>query len=254
LEAAYNDLQDADQVKAEWIQNVSHELRTPLTSIIGYTDLIIEGDLGPISNEQRDGLDVISSKSRQLARMVEDLLTIQYMDREPLERVVFPLQEIADAAIGVVQTEARKSGIAIVPQYQPDIPDIAVDIKLIQQVFYNLLDNAIKFTQDGGQIVVAIEDVGMALRSTVTDNGIGIPPEEYDKIWRRFYQIDGSMTRQYGGTGLGLSIVREIIEKHHGRVWVESKLGEGSAFSFILPKSGSGGRIGPEYFQQSQDQ
>ncbi|MBN1122127.1 MAG: GAF domain-containing protein [Anaerolineae bacterium] len=254
LEAAYNDLQDADQVKAEWIQNVSHELRTPLTSIIGYTDLIIEGDLGPISNEQRNGLDVISEKSRQLARMVEDLLTIQYMEREPLERVEFPLQEIANAAIGVAQAEARKSGIAIVTQYQPDIPDIAVDVKLIQQVFYNLLDNAIKFTQDGGEIVVAIEDVGMALRSTVSDNGIGIPPEEYDKIWRRFYQVDGSMTRQYGGTGLGLSIVREIIEKHHGRVWVESKLGEGSAFSFILPKTGTDGRTGPEYSRRSQSQ
>jgi signal transduction histidine kinase len=254
LEAAYNDLQEADQVKAEWIQNVSHELRTPLTSIIGYTDLIIEGDLGQISDEQRDGLDVISAKSRQLARMVEDLLTIQYMEREPLERVVFPLHEIANAAIGVVQAEARKSGIEIVTQYQPDIPDIAVDIKLIQQVFYNLLDNAIKFTMDGGQIVVAIEDVGMALRSTVSDNGIGIPPEEYDKIWRRFYQVDGSMTRTYGGTGLGLSIVREIIEKHHGRVWVESKLGEGSSFSFILPKSGTGGRIPTDHARQSKSQ
>lgn len=241
LEAAYNDLREADRVKAEWLQNVSHELRTPLTSVIGYVDLMLEGDFGPVTDEQHEGLAVIGSKSRQLARLVNDLLTIQHVKQESLDLTLVSLADIAEASMRALEPVAEKAGIELVADIEDDLPPLLVDSQLILQVFDNLIGNAIKFSPNGGRVAVRVEDIGPAIQAQVSDEGIGIPPSEHQKIWRRFYQVDGGMTRQYGGTGLGLALVKEIVEKHNGRVWVESAPEQGSSFSFLLPKASVSG-------------
>jgi PAS domain S-box-containing protein len=237
LEAAYNDLREADRTKDEFIQNVSHELRTPLTTIIGYAELMLNQDFGPLTDEQKEGLNVILDKSRQLTQLVEGILAIQEMEREPLRRSLCSIREIAKQAIESVRPLAEAASIQIVTSFPSTLPSVQVDRQRMVQVLENLLTNAIKFSTKGGQVTVAIRDTRLAVQVEVSDQGIGIPAEEHDKIWRRFYQVDGSMTRQYGGAGIGLSIVKHVIEKHGGRVWVESEPGKGSTFAFIIPKS-----------------
>lgn len=236
LEAAYNDLQEADRLKEEWIQNVSHELRTPLTSIVGYAVLLLSGDLGPLTAEQEKGLRIVREQGDQLEQMVEDLLTIQRVEREPLRRALVLLSDVAEAAIKDLSPRAEQAHIEIVADFESPSPQAWVDADLMKQVFLHLLDNAIKFSPHGGQVRVRIEDAGVGIRAEVIDQGIGIPPNEHSKIWRRFYQIDGSMTRPYRGTGLGLAIVKEVVERHNGHVTVISAPGEGSRFLIILPK------------------
>lgn len=237
LEAAYLDLQEADRLKAEWVQNVSHELRTPLTTLIGYIDLMIEKDLGPITDEQYDGLSIMATKSRELRMLVDDILSIQELDRATLTQSATSIIEIARQSIEAKRAEALEGHLQIDFQTPDSLEPIPLDGVRIRQVFDNLLDNAIKFSPDSGTITVLIEDIETAVQVTVRDQGIGIPQDEHDKIWRRFYQVDGSMTRTFGGTGLGLAIVQEIIKGHNGRVWVESTPGKGSTFCFILPKA-----------------
>ncbi len=239
LEAAYNDLQEADRLKAEWIQNVSHELRTPLTSIMGYVDLLLEGDLGPLTDDQREAIEIIIGKGRQLAALVNDMLTIQKIERGQLDRAQVPIQELIDGAVQALEPMAQQTGIKIVTRYRGDPETIYADARLLSQAVEHLLSNAIKFSPKGSEVLIQVEDIGPAVQAEIIDHGIGIPVEEQDKIWRRFYQIDGSMTRQFGGTGLGLAVVKQVIEKHGGRVWVRSEPGNGSHFGFILPKQNS---------------
>jgi PAS domain S-box-containing protein len=241
LEAAYHDLQEADRLKAEWIQNVSHELRTPLTSVIGYIGLMLEGDLGAITPQQRRSLEVIANKSRDLARLVDDILSFQQTEQPPLDRVSVYLPDLAQKSIASIQRAAEENNLEIVTRFGSNLPRVNVDPQQIERVFDNLLSNAVKFSPDGGTITVTIEDIGPAIKTSVIDPGIGIPAHEHGKIWRRFYQVDGSMTRQYGGTGLGLAVVKQTVEGHGGRIWVESEIGQGSTFSFILPKTMSTG-------------
>nr|MBN1228123.1 response regulator [Anaerolineae bacterium] len=236
LEAAYRDLKEADQLKAEWIQNVSHELRTPLTSLIGYIDLMADGDLGPLTEDQQEGIQVMSNQSRQLSRIVEDILLIQAAEHRPMNRSMADLPGIAVAAIAMVKEEIRQNGLQLKTYFDPNLPSLYIDVQQIRQAFSCLLSNAIKFSPSGGIVTVVVEDNGSTIKASVSDQGIGIPAEEHERIWRRFYQIDGSMTRQYGGTGLGLAIARQVISNHSGRIWVESKVGKGSTFSFVLPK------------------
>ena len=224
-------------MKAEWVQNVSHELRTPLTTLIGYIDLILGEDLGPITEEQRDGLNIMSLKSNELRLLVDDILTIQELDRTLLTQTLASVSEIAQEAVEAKQLEAVDSGLLIDLNLPEQLEPIMLDVPRVRQVFDNLLDNAIKFSPGGGTIWVIVEDVETAVQVTVRDEGIGIPPDEHEKIWRRFYQVDGSMTRTYGGTGLGLAIVQQIVKGHNGRVWVESIPGQGSTFTFVLPRS-----------------
>jgi PAS domain S-box-containing protein len=237
LEAAYRDLQEADRLKDELIQNVSHELRTPLTFLVGYADLILNGDFGPLTDEQREALEVVAAKSNHLTRLVEDIIIVQRSETRPLNRVRTSLTQIAEAAIRGAELSAAENGVQLVCDFAPNLPDVMVDSGRMGEVFDNLLSNAIKFSPNGGQVTITMQDLGAALRVEMRDQGIGIPADQHDKIWRRFYQVDGSATRHFGGTGLGLAIVKSIVEAHGGNVWVESVSGQGSTFFFTVPKS-----------------
>lgn len=236
VEAAYNDLQEADRLKAEWVQNVSHELRTPLTSIIGYMDLLMAGDLGSMSEEQMEGLTVVRGKSQELSNLVEDILRVQRMEQEVLHREPVSIPQLVAQIGRSMQSEFEKAEVTLETDFPADLPTVPADVESIRQVLRNLLDNALKFSPGGERVTVRARDLGPAIQVDVIDQGIGIPASEHDKIWRRFYQVDGSMTRKYSGTGLGLAIVKEAVEKHGGRVWVESEPGGGSIFTFLLPR------------------
>ena len=237
MEQAYNRLQEAERVREEVIQNVSHEFRTPLALIVGYINLLLEGELGSLNEEQERALQMISHRSWQLTNLVESLLTARHLSTGQLELAPTSLAELAMMSVETMREIARRRGIEIVTRFDGGLPEIIADRGLLLEVFDNLLGNAIKFSPNGGTITLTIRELETAVQVSIVDQGIGIPPEEQEKIWDRFYQVDGTTTRQYGGMGLGLSIVKRIIEKHGGRVWVESEPGRGSTFSFILPRN-----------------
>jgi signal transduction histidine kinase len=237
LERAYQRLREADQLKDELIQNVSHELRTPLTYIKSYAELLIDGELGVLSGEQIKSLSIISRKVDHLDQLIGDIVSLEVISKATLERTPANLGELGNMALEDCRPAATKAGVELKSDIQRRLPTIQVDVPRIVEVFDNLLDNAIKFSPNGGRITLRVREDGEFLRAEVIDTGIGIPPDKYSRIFERFYQVDGSSTRRFRGVGLGLAIVQRIVQAHGGTVGVESELGKGSVFHFTLPKN-----------------
>jgi signal transduction histidine kinase len=237
LEQAYKELQEVDRLKDELVQNVSHELRTPLTFIKGYVELLLEEDLGLLNETQRESLTIVADKTNALTRLVSDIIYLQQVEWESLQFSLQDMREMARLALQSCEVAAVTAGISLRLEAEANMPPIPVDRDRINQVFDNLLGNAIKFSPRGGTIIIEVQDAGDLLQLGVRDTGVGIPGDKLDKVFDRFYQVDGSATRRFGGAGLGLAIARRIVEAHGGRIWVESEVGRGSAFRFILPKT-----------------
>jgi len=236
LRRAYEELKELDRLKSQFVQNISHELRTPLTFIKGYVDLFLDEALGPINDRQRQSLEVVSRKTEAITRLVNDIITLQEIEALPLKKSVISLRDLLKMIVASAQATAINAGIAL----QASIPDVpmwvlADDDRLIQ-VFDNLIGNAIKFSPHGGTIAIRAYPQEDQWVVAVQDNGIGIPADKLDRIFERFYQVDGSSTRRFGGTGLGLAIAKEIVIAHQGRIWAESVLGKGSTFFVSLPQ------------------
>jgi PAS domain S-box-containing protein len=236
LERAYNELKELDRLKSEFVQNVSHELRTPLTFVKAYVELMLDGTLGKINERQRESLRIVSERTNTLTRLVRDIIALQQIEQGTLHLSLVNPGEIARMSMLGAEPTARQAGIELKVDIPPDLPLVLGDRDRLNQVFDNLLGNAIKFSPDGGEVTIRMWDAGEVVEASISDTGIGIPTEELEKIFERFYQVDGSTTRRFGGTGLGLAIVKRIVEAHGGRVWAESDLGHGSTFFFTLPK------------------
>ena len=236
LEQAYRELQEIDRLKDELVQNVSHELRTPLTFIKGYVELLMEQEMGPLTETQREALSIVTEKTNALTRLVSDIIFLQQVERESLDLAPHNMRDVASLALHSCEIASGSAGITLRLEAPPDLNPILIDRDRISQVFDNLLGNAIKFSPRGGTITIAVEDFGDRLRMSVADTGVGIPADKLIKIFDRFYQVDGSATRRFGGAGLGLAIAKRIVEAHGGEIWVESTVGIGSKFSFTLPK------------------
>ena len=235
LEAAYAQLKRADQLKEELIQNVSHELRTPLTFIKGYVQLILTGEMGPLSPRQRKSLGVVERKTDHLARLVNDFVTLETVSPQTLHLEEICLKKLANTALDICRPAALSANVDLRAEF-PDEPCLVLaDSSRVSQVFDNLLSNALKFSPEGGMVTVHLERAGDWVRVEVIDTGIGIAPDKHDSVFERFYQVDGSARRRFGGAGLGLAIVKRIVEAHGGEVGVESDLGVGSTFYFTLP-------------------
>ncbi|RLC82722.1 MAG: hypothetical protein DRI61_01525 [Chloroflexi bacterium] len=237
LKRAYEELKEFSRMRSEFIQNVSHELRTPLTFIKGYVELLLEGAMGPLTKEQREALEVVSEKADAITRLVEDIIVLQRAESEKLLLAPVSLEEIARRAVQGAWVAARKGGIEFKLEIPPNLPLVMGDKTRLMEVFDNLISNAIKFSPNGGVITIRLSDDDDFVRAEVEDMGIGIPEDKLDKIFERFYQVDGSTTRRFGGVGLGLAIVKSIVEAHGGKVWVKSELGKGSTFYFTIPKA-----------------
>jgi signal transduction histidine kinase len=236
LAQAYAELKEADRLKDEVVQNVSHELRTPLTFVKGYVQLLLEGNGGPLAEEQKDYLSIVSEKTDIITGLVSDIMFLQQADRMPGNKTPVSLTKLAWRALRGCAATAEKAELTLVENLPEDIPPVTGSEGRLLQVFDNLLGNAIKFSPAGGTITVTVEDAGPMVRASVSDQGIGVPKDQQERIFERFYQVNGSARRRFSGAGLGLAIVKRIVETHGGEVWVESEQGQGSTFHFTVPK------------------
>jgi signal transduction histidine kinase len=242
LRRALDRLTELNQLKANLISNVSHELRTPLAHIKGYTELLLEEQLGELPKEQKDALVVVQRASERLERLIEDLIEYSTASREGISIKVEPLElgALSASAVERSKVKAEKAGVQIVLDIDPAMPRLIADRDRIQWVIYQLIDNAVKFTPPGGQVQVRAEgEIGHGL-IRVIDTGIGIPGERLEEIFEPFHQLDGSPTRRFGGTGLGLSLVKLILDAHGSELKVDSHEGHGSTFWFELPLAETG--------------
>jgi signal transduction histidine kinase len=239
LEKAYIELQEIDRLKDELVQNVSHELRTPLTFVKGYVEMLLDGDMGQINERQRESLSIVAEKTNAITRLVSDIIFLQQIEHESLELAELDMAQVVRRAMQSNQASATAAHLTLTSPITPDLAPAYADRDRVNQVLDNLIGNAIKFSPQGGEITVQLEDAGEMLQVSVSDSGIGIPEEQVERIFERFYQVDGSATRKFGGAGLGLAIVKRIVEAHGGRIWVKSQLGRGSTFFFTLPKARS---------------
>jgi len=235
LEQAYEAMKEVNRLKTELVQNISHELRTPLTFIKGYVELLLDGTLGQLQPKQGDALRIISERTAIVVRLVSDIITLQKTEMGQFSFFPCHVEAVICQAIEGARASADRAGTVLCQDIPDHLPLVMADHDRILQVFDNLLTNAIKFSPDGGTITVRSEAQPGHVLVEVEDHGIGIPEDKIEKVFERFYQVDGSMTRRFGGTGLGLAIVKQIVEAHGGRVWVKSKLNEGSTFFFTLP-------------------
>ena len=226
---------ELDRLKNEFIQNVSHELRTPLALIRGYAEMLDSGALGELDDEQQKPVSIVARRSRSLSELVNDFTAILALEAHEMKPATVNLAEIVREALVDFQTWADQKQITLQGTVRAGAPAVMGEGLQLHKVVDNLLSNALKFTPDGGKVTVFLDYGATDLTLQVSDTGIGIPPDELERIFDRFYQVDGSVRRRYGGTGLGLALVKEIVEAHGGTVAVQSEIGQGSVFSFTLP-------------------
>ncbi len=236
LTGTVEELQRASRLKDQFLQNVNHELRTPLTSIVGWTDLFDEDPIEPQTLQR--GLRQIRQSSRLLLALIDDLLDLARLDRGTLtlDWKAVALPDIIGRTIETVRLMAEARGIRLLQAPLPEeVASVRADPLRLQQILWNLLVNAIKFTPRFGRIIVRVEREAERFLVSVEDDGAGIPPGELPHIFERFRQVDGSATRRHPGMGIGLSLARNLVELHGGTIWAESTLGQGSRFTFSLP-------------------
>ncbi len=245
LERDRVELKELDILKSAFLANVSHELRTPMNTIIGYADLLLDRVDGPLNEEQERSLKKVITNARHLLKLINDVLDVSKMEsgKVGLEVKELDLRWLVDSVIPMFEPLINQKGISLSVKTDEGLPIIYGDEERIKQILINLLSNAVKFTHKGEITISArLSDSGIKPGEPaifeevcIEDTGIGIKEEDLGRIFDKFVQVDPSTVRLYEGTGLGLSIVRGLVLLHKGKIWVESKYGEGSRFCFTLP-------------------
>jgi signal transduction histidine kinase len=260
LRSVNEKLKEANRVKSEFLAMMSHELRTPLTAIIGFSELLIEGVMGELTEEQRESLEEVLHNAAELLDLINSLLDLTKVesDRMALDVNSYRISETVKRVVSMISPLVQKKRQTLDTSFADAGRELKGDEKKIQQVILNLLANANKFTGEGGLIRVhtqffdtlddlivkcgaegrfsdRVDDGRGWVVITVSDNGIGIPEGHHEKIFEMFHQADSSVTRSFGGTGLGLSLARRFVEMHGGDIWVESRPGEGAKFTVAMP-------------------
>lgn len=237
LQDALERLSELSQMKANFVANISHELRTPLTHIKGYIELLVSESLGTVTSEQKHALQISQQSAARLESLIEDLIMFSLTSRGELSLKLetVDIGRIANLSVKAIETKARERGVSVHAVVDKDQPFVQADPQKIAWALGQLLDNSVKFTPSGGRVVLSVkrETADLVILS-VTDTGIGIPPNRIEEIFEPFHQLDGSSTRKYSGTGIGLSLVRQIVEAHGSMLEVSSVDGKGSVFKFPL--------------------
>jgi protein-histidine pros-kinase len=232
-------IEEASRLKSEFLANMSHELRTPLNAIIGFSQMMHDERLGPISESHKEYLGDILTSAQHLLRLINDVLDLAKVEAGKMEfqSEAIELEQIIGETCEIVRGVAAKKRLHIETSIDPEVNFVALDPGKLKQVLYNYLSNAIKFTNDEGRIrVVAAPEGAKAFRIEVADTGIGIKPDDIAKLFIEFQQLDATPTKQYPGTGLGLALSKKIVEAQGGKVGVNSVWGKGSTFFAILPR------------------
>ncbi len=238
LAQANEELTSLDRMKDEFLSNLRHELKTPLIPIKGYSELMYEGSLGELNQKQKDAMEKVMLSSERLKRLIDSLLYVSITEGGNVEYTFLPLRmsEVIDSAIRDRSPEIASKRHEIERSIPSELPLIEGDLEYLQEVFVNVIDNSVKFTQEDGKIGISVVlEEGKKLHIKVSDDGIGISEENLPLIFNRFYQADGSSTRNYGGNGLGLYICKKIIVAHNGQIWAESREGAGTDIHILLP-------------------
>ncbi len=239
LMVANEELKSLDRMKDEFLSNASHELKTPLVSIEGYSELLSDGTLGELNEQQKKAVDTVIRNAKRLERLIDSILYLSIEEAGRMQYTFKPLRiaDVIEKSVLDMLPQIKKHNLNIRKEVQDNLPLIQADRDKIVQVIINLIANSIKFTPSGEIVVKAyVGEDGDNLHIEVNDIGIGISKEHINNLFDRFYQGDASTNRKYGGTGLGLHISKLIVEAHHGKMWAESEEGVGTTIHVTLPK------------------
>lgn len=235
------ELERANKMKSEFLANMSHELRTPLNAIIGFAEVLRDKICGDLNEEQMEFVKDVHSSGQHLLQMINDILDLSKIEagKMTLQYEVFSVPEAIEDVYNILKGLANKKNLQLKTSIQSNVGAIEADRVKFKQILYNLLSNAIKFTPQNGGITIDASIVNDQLQISVSDTGIGMKPEDQNKVFREFWQADSSFARKYEGTGLGLALSKKIIELHNGNIWFTSEYGRGSTFYFSLPLKAS---------------
>lgn len=234
-----SDLKRVETMRRDFVANVSHELRTPVAVIKGYGETLLDGALDESAERSRRFVEIMVSHAERLTNLINDILTLSKLEAKDASLALHPLDlcgTIRKAQM-LMEDHARSKGIRIAIHCPDGMPRVLADQGQLEQVLLNLLDNAIKYTPDGGDVSICVEPSQGRLQISVSDTGIGIPSKDLPRIFERFYRVDEGRSREQGGTGLGLSIVKHIVQLHGGEISVTSEAGKGSVFTVTLPEA-----------------
>ncbi|HEV8642659.1 MAG TPA: ATP-binding protein [Methylomirabilota bacterium] len=236
------ELRRLEQVRTEFVANVSHELRTPLTAIQGYVETLLGGALDERKNA-RKFLEIVAHHSERLSRLVNDLTDLSNIELGKVSLKIEPtrLGEVTESVMAIVRPRAASRRLTLTTHIGPDVPAVLVDRDRLAQILINLVDNAVKYTSEDGQVTIAARPVGDGkIEVSVVDTGVGIPRADLPRITERFYRVDKARSRELGGTGLGLAIVKHLVMAHRGELAIESVEGRGTTVRFTLPSATKG--------------
>ena len=245
LAATNKRLAEMHRMKDDFVSTVSHEFKTPLTSILGFLAVLLDGDAGPLGEEQRRFLGIVRSAAQRLSELVSDILDISKLETG-VEMEAEPVDLGASVRRVIEETRWRgtEKGLSFESEIPPGLPCARGSERWLNQVLENLLSNAIKFSQPGGSVRVSLSHKGEGLQATVEDAGVGIPEADQPRIFEKFFRASNRDATGASGTGLGLAICRRIIDRHNGRIWFESAQGKGTKFHFVVPVARADGSNG----------
>jgi signal transduction histidine kinase len=237
LAVAFNrmseELENLESSRRQLVANVSHELKTPITAIRAHLENLLDG----VEQPNVETLQVMLAQSERLGRLVEQLLDLSKLEsgEVPLRREEVSLAPVVRQVLSEIDMASADRAISLSSEVPDDLPVIEADRERVHQVLFNLVDNAMRFTPDGGQVRIEAHRENGAVSVSVADSGVGIPEDALPRLFERFYRVDPSRSREDGGTGIGLAIARSVVEAHGGTISAESELGRGSVFTFDLP-------------------
>lgn len=228
----------ANKAKSEFLAVMGHELRTPLNSVIGFSEILKQKTVGELNERQEHFVDNVLVSGKHLLHLINDILDITGVESGKIDfvREDIPVVEVINETLDSIKEKATKQNIVLKKEFDPQLTSVRADRRRFKQIFFNLLSNAVKFSKkEGGTVTVTTKKEGDMARFSVSDTGIGIKKEDMGRLFKEFEQLDSGISRSYGGTGLGLAISKKLVELHGGKIMVESKYGEGSNFTFLLP-------------------